>query len=91
MTLAAFPGQTINPATAGAQAALLEDCFGFLNPPLQLTGMIKPLISRYLAYSSSSSLFFFFFIISTVGGGGRIVIADIFLVSFFVFFGSLCL
>ena len=52
---------------------------------------MKLLVSYYLAYSSSLCSFFPFLMTSTVVGDGRIVVADIFLASFFGFFASLCL
>lgn len=92
MALPAFTRQTISPAVARAKAAFFENYFSFFSSNSEPSSVMKLLISGYLAYSSSSfGSFFRFLITSTVTGGVRTVAVDVFLISFFDFFGSLCL
>lgn len=77
----------------GTQGAGLQRGPGLLRTDHEFSGLMETLIARYLAYSTSSSSsflgFFAFLMISTVMGGGRMELVNVFLVSFFCFFGSL--
>jgi len=90
MTLPAFTSPAMGTTVTGAEAARLQYSLGFFYPGFKLSGTVKLLVSGYLSYSSVSGSFFPFLITSTVVGAGSMVSADIFLVVFLVFFGSLC-
>ena len=90
LALAAFTGQAIGQAAAGAYLARFQYGSGFFRPSRQLPAIMELLVSRYLSSSSSSFRFFPFLTTSTVTGGGKIVVVTIFLVSFLGFLVSLC-
>lgn len=90
MALPAFASKTVGTTVTRAEMARLQYPLGFFHPGFKLSSVVELFVSSYFPYSSFSGSFFPFLITSTVVGGGIMVSTDIFLVSFFDFFGSLC-